>query len=265
MADRIKGKVVLITGASAGIGRACAQEFARRGAKVVCLARRTAEGFDSISADVTDRAAVFAAVEEVKARYGRIDVLVNNAGMGISGSVEDTAYADARAIFDVNFFGALNLIQAVVPVMRDSGGGTIINMSSVAGELSIPFQSFYSATKAAVLSLSQALRSEVAPFNIKVTALLPGDVKTDFTSSRRKNAQNNPAYAGRVERSVAVMERDERGGLPPETIARTAVRLANSKNPPVKASGGKKYALFLLLAKILPSRLVSYIIGKMYA
>lgn len=166
MADRIKGKVVLITGASAGIGRACAQEFARRGAKVVCLARRTAEGFDSISADVTDRAAVFAAVEEVKARYGRIDVLVNNAGMGISGSVEDTAYADARAIFDVNFFGALNLIQAVVPVMRDSGGGTIINMSSVAAELSIPFQSFYSATKAAVLSLSQALRSEVAPFNI---------------------------------------------------------------------------------------------------
>lgn len=236
-----------------------------RGAKVVCLARRTVEEFDSISADVTDRAAVFAAVEEVKARYGRIDVLVNNAGMGISGSVEDTAYADARAIFDVNFFGALNLIQAVVPVMRDSGGGTIINMSSVAGELSIPFQSFYSATKAAVLSLSQALRSEVAPFNIKVTALLPGDVKTDFTSSRRKNAQNNPAYAGRVERSVAVMERDERGGLPPEAIARTAVRLANSKNPPVKASGGKKYALFLLLAKILPSRLVSYIIGKMYA
>ena len=142
MANRIKGKVVLITGASAGIGRACAQEFARRGAKVVCLARRTAEGFDSISADVTDRAAVFAAVEEVKARYGRIDVLVNNAGMGISGSVEDTEYADVRAIFDVNFFGVLNLIQAVVPVMRDSGGGTKINMSSVAAELSIPLQTF---------------------------------------------------------------------------------------------------------------------------
>ena len=142
MADRIKGKVVLITGASAGIGRACAQEFAMRGAKVVCLARRTVEEFDSISADVTDRAAVFAAVEEVKARYGRIDILVNNAGMGISGSVEDTEYADVRVIFDVNFFGALNLIQAVVPVMRDSGGGTIINMSSVAGRRSITFQSF---------------------------------------------------------------------------------------------------------------------------
>ena len=264
MSDKLKNKVVVITGASSGIGRAAAELFEERGATVVCLARRTVPDFYCISTDVADEHAVFSAVKEIEERFGRIDILVNNAGMGISGAVEDTSAEDAHAIFEVNFFGAFNMIRAVVPLMRRGGGGTIINVSSAAAELSIPFQSFYSATKAALSSLGEALRNEVRPFNIKVTAVLPGDVKTDFTSSRRKNARSSPAYGGRVARSVAVMERDEANGMPPKVIARRILSLALRKNPPVAAAGGAKYAVFLFLRKILPKRLVSYIIGKLY-
>ena len=264
MPERAKDKVVVVTGATAGIGRAAAAMFKARGAKVVCLARRRSEEFDSIQTDVTDRDAVNAAVSEIVKKYGRIDVLVNNAGMGISGAAEDTDQAAVRKIFELNFFGALNMVQAVVPVMRSQGGGSIVNVSSVAAELAIPFQSFYSATKAALSSLSAALRNELRPFGIKVTAVLPGDVKTDFTSSREKNAADDPAYGDRIARSVAVMERDERNGMSPDVIAKLIVRGALEKNPPVSRVGGAKYVLLVRLAHMLPKRLVSYILGKLY-
>lgn len=265
MPVKLNDKVVVVTGATAGIGKATAELFAAKGAKVVCIARRTSAQFDSFSADVTDTESVKSAISQIVNRYGRIDVLVNNAGMGISGAAEDTTDADAHRIFDINFFGTFNMIREVVPVMREAGGGVIINVSSVAAELSIPFQSFYSATKAAVSSFSAAVRNEVAPFGIKVTAVLPGDVKTDFTTSRRKNATDNPAYGDRIARSVAVMEHDERNGMSPNVIASLIVRLAASKNPPVCRIGGKKYAVLVALSKHLPARLVSYILGKMYA
>ncbi len=264
MPERAKDKVVVVTGATAGIGRAAAAMFKARGAKVVCLARRRSEEFDSIQTDVTDRDAVNAAVSEIVKKYGRIDVLVNNAGMGISGAAEDTDQAAVRKIFELNFFGALNMVQAVVPVMRSQGGGSIVNVSSVAAELAIPFQSFYSATKAALSSLSAALRNELRPFGIKVTAVLPGDVKTDFTASREKNAADDPAYGDRIAKSVAVMERDERNGMSPDVIAKLIVRGALEKNPPVSRVGGAKYVLLVRLAHMLPKRLVSYILGKLY-
>ena len=261
---KFKDKVVIVTGASSGIGREAARLFKERGASVVCLSRRKCDEFYSISADVTDEAAVAAAVKEVTERFGRIDILVNNAGMGISGAVEDTTSADAHRIFEVNFFGALNMIKAVLPAMRRAGGGAIINVSSVAAELPIPFQSFYSATKAALSSLSGALKNEVEPFGIKVSCVLPGDVKTDFTSSRKKNAVNSPAYGGRVERAVQAMEHDEQNGMPPALIAKLIVRTAAKKRPPVAVTGGAKYALFLFLKRILPKRLVSFVLGKLY-
>ena len=149
-------------------------------------------------------------------------------------------------------------------VMRGCGGGTIINLSSVAAELAIPFQAFYSATKAALSSMSGSLRNEVAPFGIKVSCVLPGDVKTDFTSSRKKNVKNTPEYGERIKRAVAAMERDEENGLPPSLIAKKIVKLACANNPPVAVSGGAKYAVFLFLNRILPKRLVSFILGKMY-
>lgn len=264
MARNADGKIVVITGASAGIGAATAALFARRGAKVVALNRRQTPDFECIGTDVTDAQAVNAAVAEVVRRYGRIDVLVCNAGMGISGAAESTPEEAVRKIFELNFFGLLNTVRAVVPHMREAGGGTVVTVSSVAAELSIPFQAFYSATKAAVSSLTDALRIELAPFGIKVTSVLPGDVKTDFTASREKNAADDPAYGDRVARSVAVMERDERNGMPPSVIAEDIYRLATMKNPPPRKIGGVKYKVLVAVARALPRRAVSRILGKLY-
>lgn len=257
-------KVVVITGATAGIGRETADYFTKMGHTVYSLARRTIDGLNCISTDITDREGVASAFKQIIAKEGKIDILINNAGFGVSGSVEDTPIEDAKRIFDVNFFGMVNGIQEAVPYLRESGGGTIVNISSVAAPLSIPFQGFYSASKSAVLSLSEALRIEVAPFNIKVTCMLPGDVKTDFTAKRIKNTADNPAYGNRIARSVAVMEHDEQNGMPPIVIAESIYKLAMSKNPPVCKVGGTKYKVFVLLSKLLPKRLVSFVVGKLY-
>ncbi len=257
-------KVAVITGGSAGIGNAIAKRFAENGYRVFNLSRSEAEGFESIKTDVSSRENVFESIEEVIRRTGRIDVLVNNAGFGISGAVEDTEESAVRKIFDVNYFGTLFLTQAVIPHMRENGGGTIINMSSAGAPLSLPFQSFYSATKSAVSSLSEALRIELKPFNIKVSTILPGDVKTSFTARREKNKTNNSVYGERIQKSVEKMEHDEQNGMSPDVIAKIALRIAKSKNPPVYVVGGLPYKFLVTLGRLLPKRLVLYVIGKMY-
>lgn len=260
----MENKVAIITGASSGIGKATAEYLSDKGYKVYGFSRRASNGIESVCVDVTDRAALFEAVKEVFAREGRIDALINNAGMGISGAVEDTDDAAVRKIFDVNFFGTLHATQAVLPYMRKTGGGTIVNVSSAAAPLSLPFQAFYSATKAAVTSLTEALRIEVKPFGIKVASVLPGDVKTDFTAKREKNKSDNPVYGERIDRSVSKMERDEQNGMPARVIAREIYKLLKSKNPPVYKVGGRSYAFLVGLAKLLPKRTVSFLIGKLY-
>ena len=237
-------KVAVITGASQGIGNAIAKKFSENGYRVFNLSRTPAEGIESIKTDVSDRE--------------------NNAGFGISGAVEDTDESAVRKIFDVNYFGTLFATQAVIPVMRENGGGTIINMSSAGAPLSLPFQSFYSCTKSAVSSLSEALRIELKPFNIKVSTILPGDVKTEFTARREKNKSNSVYYGERIDKSVEKMERDEQNGMSPSVIAKIALKIAKSKNPPVYVVGGASYKLLVGLSKILPKRLVVWAIGKLY-
>ena len=257
-------KVAVITGASQGIGNAIAKKFSENGYRVFNLSRTPAEGIESIKTDVSDRENVFDSIGEVVKRAGRIDVIVNNAGFGISGAVEDTDESAVRKIFDVNYFGTLFATQAVIPVMRENGGGTIINMSSAGAPLSLPFQSFYSCTKSAVSSLSEALRIELKPFNIKVSTILPGDVKTEFTARREKNKSNSVYYGERIDKSVEKMERDEQNGMSPSVIAKIALKIAKSKNPPVYVVGGASYKLLVGLSKILPKRLVVWAIGKLY-
>ena len=251
-------KIAVITGASKGIGNAIARAFKNNGYKVYNLSRTPAEGFENIKTNV------FNSINEIKEKEGRIDVLVNNAGFGISGSVEDTSEDAARKIFDVNYFGTLFATQAVVPVMRENGGGTIINMSSAGAPLSLPFQSFYSATKSAVSSMTEALRTELKPFGIKVSAILPGDVRTDFTANREKNPSDSVYYGDRTNKSVNRMEHDEQNGMSPDVIAKIALRIAKRKNPPVYVGGGAQYRLLVALSKILPKRLVVWAIGKIY-
>lgn len=259
-------KVAVITGASAGIGLCTADLFVKQGYKVYNLSRKPSAATDvtSIPTDVSSRENVFESVKKIERNEGRIDVLINCAGFGISGAIEDTDAAAVKKIFDVNFFGTLYAVQAVIPVLRQNGGGTIINMSSAGAPLSLPFQAFYSATKSAVSSLSEALRIEVKPFNIKVSTILPGDVKTEFTARREKNIGDSEYYGERILKSVGKMEKDEQNGMPPSVIAKIALKLAESKNPPVYIVGGIPYKILVALSRLLPKRLIVWGIGRLY-
>lgn len=172
-------KIAVLTGGTSGIGMQTALALKNAGYTVYELSRRAqgVEGLNHLVADVTDEAAVKKAVDEIVAREGKIDVLVNNAGFGISGAVEFTKTEDAKRLFDTNFFGMVNMNHAVVPVMREAGQGRIVNISSVAGQIPIPFQTYYSAAKAATNSYTMALANELRPYGITVCAVQPGDIK----------------------------------------------------------------------------------------
>ena len=259
-------RIVLITGTSGGIGLAAAKLFFAKGDRVYGLSRRPCPeaGIESICADVTDEAAVRNAIKTVVSREGRLDVLICNAGFGISGAVEFTAYADTKRQFDVNFFGTSNCIRAALPEMRRQGSGMIIVTSSVAGMLSIPFQAYYSASKAALNSLVLATANEVRPYGVRVAAIMPGDIKTGFTAARTKSNAGSSDYAA-LSKSVATMERDEQNGMSPDVIARCMYSVSRKRNPKPLRSVGLQYKACCLLGKFLPCRLSNWIVGKMYA
>ena len=260
-------KVAVVTGGTSGIGRATALVLKDAGYTVYELSRRAegVEGLHHISADVTDQQAVNDAVAQIMAAEGHIDVLVNNAGFGISGAIEFTETAEAKALFDVNFFGMVNMNRAVLPIMRQQGGGRIVNMSSVAAPIAIPFQAYYSASKAAVRTYSLALASEVRPFGIEVCVIMPGDIATGFTAARRKSCDGDDVYHGRIARSVAVMEHDEQTGMSAEYAGQFVARRATQKRAKLICTMGHKYALFVFLMRILPTGLATRIVGKIYA
>ena len=260
-------KVVIITGGSSGIGLCTAAALRDRGCKVYELSRRDSEvaGITHIKCDITDEAQIAAAVGQVMAENGRIDILINNAGFGISGAVEFTDTTDVRRLFDVNFFGMVRMNRAVLPLMRQQGGGRIVNLSSVAAPVPIPFQTYYSAGKAAVNSYTMALSNEVKPFGITVCAVMPGDIKTGFTSARQKSIAGDDIYGGRITRSVAGMEKDEQTGMAPAKAGAfiASVALKNSRKPLYTIGFGYKCAVFL--TKILPARWLNALIGQLYA
>ena len=200
-------KTAIVTGGTSGIGKAAALALKNDGWTVYELSRRLTgtEGINHITADITDESGVAAAVEQVVSAEGHIDLVVNNAGFGISGAVEFTDTEDAKRLFDTDFFGMVRINRLIIPIMRKQGGGKIINISSVAAPIPIPFQTYYSAAKAAVNSYTMALANEVRPFKIGVCAVQPGDIKTGFTSARQKNTLGDDVYGGRIARSVCRM------------------------------------------------------------
>ncbi|MBR3290467.1 MAG: SDR family NAD(P)-dependent oxidoreductase [Clostridia bacterium] len=262
-----KAPVVLITGGSSGIGKATAAALLARGCTVYTISRREAAlpGVHHLIADVTDEVAVETVVKAVADEAGRIDILINNAGCGISGAVEFTDTEQAQRLFDVNFFGMVRVIRAALPVMREHGGGRIFNISSVAAPLAIPFQAYYSASKSAVLTYSAALDNEVKPFGIRVCAVLPGDIATGFTAAREKSVRGDDVYGGRIERSVGRMEKDEQSGLSTDYAGAFLAKIAlRNKMKPQVVMGGL-YRLAVIAGRLLPISLVNWILGKMYA
>ena len=260
-------KIAVITGGTSGIGRETALYLAKNGCTVYELSRRTegVEGLKHIRADVTDEESVRRAVEQILQEAGHIDILVNNAGFGISGAVEFTDTEEAQRQFQVNFFGMVRMNRAVIAAMRSRGSGRIVNLSSVAAPVPIPFQTYYSASKAAINSYTMALGNELRPFGITVCAVMPGDIHTGFTAARHKVGQGDEIYAGRISRSVKRMEHDEQTGMSPETAGAYIASVATRRSVKPLRSIGLKYKFFCVLAKLLPVRTLNWLVGLIYA
>jgi NAD(P)-dependent dehydrogenase (short-subunit alcohol dehydrogenase family) len=266
-----KPKVVLITGASSGIGQTCARRLAQRGYHVFGTSRRPqAEAdapFEMIPLDVTDEESVRQAVAMVLARAGRLDVVVNNAGFGFVGAVEDTSIDETKELFDANFFGMLRVCHAVLPHFREQRAGTIVNISSLAGQIAQPFVAMYCATKFATEAITEALRIEVRPFGVRVVLIEPGDTRTGFTANRRRTQASQAAspYVDNMERTLSVIEHDEETGSSPEAVARLLERILRSRSPrlhyPV-ASAPQRLAAFA--KKLMPGGLFERALARYY-
>ena len=241
-------KVALITGGSSGIGLETMTLLRPYDWQVVSFSRR-----DGV--DITDDAALDRALKRLIEEYGRIDALINNAGVGSFGKVETTEEGIYRRQFEVNFFAAVKLTQKVLPIMRKNGGGKIVNVASMAAMLPLPYQSFYSATKAALLNWSRALAGEVKKDKIRVTVVCPGDVQTGFTDARIEKVES---------KALSKAERAERGGMAPHEVAREIVKFIQAKRPPLVAIPGAKYAALDRICRLLPRSWVSTLIEKFY-
>ena len=264
-------KVVLITGISSGFGKATAGILAAKGYSVYGISRKLTDNLSNniklLQADVTDRVSVQRAVSIVVKNEGRIDVLINNAGMGFSCSVEDSSPENIDLLMNINFTGYVNMIQAVLPAMRKQSRATIMNISSIGGVMGLPYQGFYSASKFAVEGLSEALRMELKPFNIKVIVIRPGDFRTNFTAKRKpvKSIVSGNAYESQSIKTLSIIENDENKGLPPDFLARKIAGILEKKSPCnqyIVATLEQKFAV--LLKKILPVSLFSNILSSHY-
>lgn len=252
-----KGKVILITGATSGIGLACAMHLSGRGFQVFGTTRRKEIAdqkfqYPLFTLDLCSEDDPIWVVNEVLEKAGRLDVLINNAGFGIAGPIEETPMSEIRAQFEVNFYGLIRMCQAVIPVMRRQKEGLIINISSIGGILSLPFQSAYSASKFAVEVVTRAMRMELKGSGIKLTAVRPGDCCTDFTN-RRSKLGTSEIYREPFHHVMEVVEKNEREGMKPEKVAKVIEKIINTPNP--KASyvvGSFTEKLAILLEQILP-------------
>ena len=268
-------QTLVISGGSSGIGKATASLFAERGWRVFELSRRSGApdradnhsgqgSITHITCDVTSEESCKKAIAEVLKQTDRIDVVISNAGYGISGAIEFTDLKDAERQMDVNFMGAVRLTQAVLPQLRQQRGGRIIYTSSVAAILAVPYQSFYSASKAAINAFALALANEVREFGIRVSVMMPGDVSTGFTDARAKTTAGEEVYS-HAHKAIATMEHDERDGMKPIQMAKLFYHIATCRSPRPQYVGGFQYRVFCFLDCILPKRFVNWIEGKMYS
>ena len=262
--------VILITGISSGFGLAMARQLSADGHSVYGTVRRDVEqlpGVHYLRADVRDTVSVQAAVQAVLEAEGCIDVLINNAGMGIGGPVEFAPEEDVKLQMDTNFMGQVRFTQAVLPAMRRQGGGKILCFSSIGGVMGLPFQGFYSASKFAIEGFCEAMQIEVRQHGIQVILIEPGDFSTGFTASRIKQVTDEAAAAyPSLRQSVSSFEKDEQTGLKPEYLARKVATIIRKKHPKFRyviATFIQK--LSIPLKRLLPARAFVRVLSLFYA
>ncbi|HEY8364385.1 MAG TPA: SDR family NAD(P)-dependent oxidoreductase [Haloplasmataceae bacterium] len=265
---KVSGKTALVVGASSGVGKACAKYLSSIGYRVYGTSRKAVlgtitDGITMIPLDVTKEDTIQEAINYIYDNEGALHILINCPGYGLAGSVEDISTEEAKALFDTNFFGIMSCCRKVLPIMRKQKEGLIVNISSVAGFISIPYQSMYSASKYALEAMTEALRIEVKPFNIRVSMIAPGDMKTNFERIYAKNS-NTSVYKDRCTKAVNAMIASEEKGPSPEIVIKELKKILKRKNPAIRRVVGWQYKAIAFLKRILPSRFIEYVISKIY-
>jgi NAD(P)-dependent dehydrogenase (short-subunit alcohol dehydrogenase family) len=264
-------KIVLITGISSGFGKQTARILAEKGHSVYGTIRRytfSDTPVHYLTMDLTDHNSIKSAVKTVIEKEGRIDVLINNAGMHTGGPAETSPIENIRLQMDTNFTGMAQITREVLTVMRNQGGGTIINFSSIGGLMGLPFQSYYSASKFAIEGFSEALRMEVNSFNIKVIVINPGDFHTSNSANRRNylapTGSDDPYYE-QFNKTLKVIEKDEANGWKPEVLAEKIARIIECRNPRQRyIIGSFEQKLAVWIKAILPGKLFRLILQDHY-
>lgn len=265
-------KVIFITGVSSGIGKACAKILTKDGYIVYGTSRKVTDpievdGYTVLKMDVTDPNSINSAISHVQNKEGKIDVLINNAGIVYSGPLVMHSLYELKSQFDVNFFGMVNMVNKIFPIMKKNGSGLIINISSIGGVMGLPFQGAYSASKFAIEGYSESLRLELNKFNIKVVVIRPGDVKTSVVQNRIKyeKIQEDTLFKQQYLKTLKIIEYEESNGLDPEIIAKTILKIIKNKNPKsyyIVANFIQK--LSVTAKRILPPLIFDKIISKYY-
>jgi NAD(P)-dependent dehydrogenase (short-subunit alcohol dehydrogenase family) len=263
--------IVLITGASSGLGKATGAYLAEKGYRVYGTTRNTARYqdfrlFPLLQMDVHQESTVQQAVAEILSREGRIDVLINNAGVGITGPMEEISHADRRAAMETNFHGPLRVMEAVLPTMRKQGAGCIINITSIAGYMGLPYRGMYSASKGALQIATEAYRMELRKFGIRVCTLAPGDFATNIAAGRYQSPQlKTSPYGTEYAHSLKLMNEHVEDGKDPIQVARKIHRLIQTGNPGIHYTvGSPLQRVSLLLKRILPGRLFERLLRNHY-
>lgn len=263
-------KVVLITGASSGIGKSIATFLTEKGYKVYGTSRSTKNiddfPFSLIALDVLKIDTIKTAVEFIIKKEGKLDVLVNNAGMGITGPIEDTPTDKMRAVFNTNFFGAIDVMKAVLPQMRKQKSGTIINVTSIAGYMGLPFRGIYSASKSALEIVTEATSMEVKNFGINLVNVAPGDFATNIAAGRYHTPVfDNSAYKENYQANLDLMNSHVSGGMNPLEMAKAVFKIINTKNPKIHYKvGGFMEKFSIVLKRILPGKVYEKLLMNHY-
>jgi len=262
-------KVVLITGASSGIGKVSAIYLHSRNYKVYGTSRTPQKvnvPFPIIALDVTKKQTIKNAVEQLIKKEGRIDVLINNAGKGITGPIEDTPTEEMSANFETNFFGVLEVIKEVLPHMRNQKTGLIINITSIAGYMGLPFRGIYSASKGALSLVTEALSMEVKSFGIRVVTIAPGDFATNIASGRYHTPVfDSSAYKEKYTKNLALIDAHVNSGKNPIIVARTIKAIIENKNPKIHYKVGAFMEIFsIVLKRLLPDKVYEKLLMNYY-
>lgn len=264
-------KVVLITGGSSGIGKSIGTFLTSKGYVVYGTTRNPKNypdfnAFQLVQLDVKDVESIKNAVSHVISKEGRLDVLINNAGVGITGPIEETPHEEILNVFETNLNGPVHMMKAVLPQMRKQGGGTIINITSIAGYMGLPFRGFYSATKGALGLITEALRMETKDFGVTVTNVAPGDFVTNIAAGRyHAPVLDGSPYEDKYAQTIDAINNDVDSGGDPIQVAEAVYKIINQKRPKVHNPVGAFLQKFsLTLKKILPDKVYEKLLINHY-